>query len=246
MSPDSFRMDGKRAVVTGGTRGIGFAIAEAFAAAGAEVVVSSRSADACAAAATKLGGVGIAADVADEAALDSLFARVDERGGCDVFVHCAGFAEAAKAADVPRAKLQKMLDVHLLGGIAGAQRAAAQMRPKGGGAILLIGSVWGLGGARGTLPYGVAKAGLVHAVKVLAIEWARDGIRVNGLAPGIIETDMTAELGDAAKEKLVSRVPLRRMGRPEEMAGPALLLCTDAGSYVTGQTIVADGGERAR
>jgi 3-oxoacyl-[acyl-carrier protein] reductase len=107
-------------------------------------------------------------------------------------------------------------------------------------------SVWGLGGASGTLAYGVAKAGLAHAVKVLALEWTAKKVRVNGLAPGLVTTDMTAELPERAKDKLVSRIPMRRPATPEEMAGPALFLVSDAASYVTGQVLVADGGERAR
>lgn len=239
-------LDGKRAVVTGGSRGIGRAIAGALAEAGAHVVVSSRDAAACAAAAGPLGGEGFPCDVADLGQVDALFDRVDELGGCDVFVSAAGLASSAPAAEVSATELRRMMDVHFVGATHGAQRAAAQMRARGGGAILLVTSVWGLGGQPATLAYGAAKAALAHAVKVLAIEWARDGIRVNGLAPGFVDTDMTADLPPTLRQKLLSRVPLRRAARPEEMAGPALFLCSEAASYVTGHVLVADGGERAR
>ncbi len=139
-----------------------------------------------------------------------------------------------------------MIDIHVHGAIEAARRAALQMRDVGGGVILFVTSVWGLRGQPGTLTYGVAKAAMAHAVKVLAIEWARDGIRVNGLAPGFVDTDMTADIDEAVREKLLKRVPLRRAARAEEMVGPALLLCSDAGSYVTGQILVVDGGESAR
>ena len=249
---ERFRLDGKVAVVTGGSRGIGRAIALALAQQGADVVVASRDVSRCVETAGELAhlgvrGLGVCTDVSKEEDVESLFGRVaDELGGCDVFVHCAGRAVGTPSLDVPREELQQMLDLHLLGGIAGAQRAARQMEQRGGGAILLVTSVWGLGGASATLSYGVAKAGLAHTVKVLAVEWARHGIRVNGLAPGPVETDMTAELSDAARDKLVARCPMRRMATPEEMAGPAVFLCSEAASYVSGHVLVADGGERAR
>lgn len=239
-------LEGKLAVVTGGSRGIGLAIARAFANANARVVIASRDGEACASAAAPLGGEGVACDVSDPASVASLFARVEALGGCDIFVACAGVASGSLAAKVSREELQRMLDVHYLGALEGARRAAEQMRGKGGGAILFVTSIWGLGGATGTLAYGAAKAALAHSVKVLALEWARDGTRVNGLAPGFVETDMTADLPDAARAKMLSRVPLRRAARADEMAGPALFLCSDAASYVTGHTLVVDGGERAR
>ena len=241
-----FDLKGKRAVVTGASRGIGRAIAEAFAAAGAEVVVSSRDRDACERVAGPIGGHAIACDVVDPAAIDALFEKVHALGGADVFVANAGLSSSGFAHDVERAELQRMLDVHFLGAIQGAQRAAAQMKSKQAGAVLFVSSIWGLGGQPSALAYGCAKAALAHAVKTLAIEWARDGIRVNGLAPGFVDTAMTEELDPDVKAKLLSRVPMRRDARPEEMAGPALFLCSDAASYVTGHVLVADGGERAR
>lgn len=239
-----FRLDGKRAVITGASRGIGRAIAEAFATAGAEVVVSSRNQKSCDEVAQAIGGHGIACDVANPEAIDALFAHVEELGGTDVFVANAGLSSSAWAHDVDRAEMQRMLDIHFLGAIQGAQRAAAQMSK--GGAILFVSSIWGLGGQPTALAYGCAKAALAHAVKTLAIEWAREGIRVNGLAPGFVDTAMTEELDPAVKDKLLKRVPMRRDARPDEMAGPALFLCSEAASYVTGHVLVADGGERAR
>lgn len=243
-----FRLDDKLAVVTGGSRGIGRAIAQVFRDAGARVVVCSRNLGSCEAAAKELGGgaVGLRCDVADPKSVDALFDAVAELGGADVFVHNAGLATSSKSFETPRGELQQMLDVHFLGGIQGAQRAAVQMQAKGGGAILLITSIWGIGGNPSSLAYGTAKAALAHAVKTLSIEWARHGIRVNGLAPGFVATDMTAQMDDAVKAKLVKKVPMRRYASPDEMGHPALFLCSEAASYVTGHVLVADGGERAR
>lgn len=249
---ERFRLDGKVAVITGGSRGIGRAIALAMADAGAHVVVASRNGTTCVEVAGEIAhrgvrGVGIACDVSDEDAIVHLFDEVAAQlGGTDVFVHAAGIAGGAPAADTARDDIASMLDIHLLGGITASQRAGMQMEARGGGSILLVTSVWGLGAASGTLAYGVAKAGLAHAVKVLALEWARKNIRVNGLAPGLVDTDMTAGLPAQAREKMVSRIPLRRPATPEEMAGPALFLTSDAASYVTGQVLAADGGERVR
>lgn len=244
---DAFRLDGRVAVVTGGSRGIGRAVAEALRDAGADVWVTSRSAESAHERAEAIGVRGAGCDVTDAAQVAALFEAVAaESGGTDVLVCAAGLSSAAKAADVSLAEMRRMHELHVLGSLTCAQAAHPQMKARGGGAVLLVTSVWGLGGQPGTLPYGVAKAGLAHAVKVMALEWARDGIRVNGLAPGFVETAMTAEVAPAIKEKLIGRVPMRRGARPEEMAGPALLLCSDAASYVTGQILAADGGERAR
>ncbi len=238
-------LEGKTAVVTGGTRGIGFAIAERFADAGATVVVTSRSSTSCqeAAAALGAGHRGLPCDVTDESQLSALFASIPQ---VDIFVHCAGVSSAGSSLTVKRETLQHQHAVHFLGGVQGAQLAAAKMKDAGGGAILLVVSVWGLGGQPQTLAYGSAKAALAHSVKVLGVEWARYGIRVNGLAPGFVATDMTKDLGDKVLDKLLSKVPMRRAATPSEMAGPALFLCSDDASYVTGHVLVADGGERAR
>jgi NAD(P)-dependent dehydrogenase (short-subunit alcohol dehydrogenase family) len=249
---DELRLDGKNAVVTGGSRGIGRAIALGLAQAGANVVVASRDGAACATTAGEVAhhgvqGIGVACDVSSEDDLARLFDDVKEKlGGTDVLVCSAGFAKGAAAADVSAEDIRRMIDVHVLGSVVASQRAAAQMRERGGGAIVLVTSVWGLGGAIGTLPYGMAKAALAHAVKVLALEWARDGIRVNGLAPGFVTTDMTAQIDPKSYEKLIGRVPMRRPAEPAEMAGPAVFLCSPISGYVTGHVLVADGGERAR
>lgn len=240
------------AVVTGGSRGIGRAIALGLADAGADVVVASRDGDACAEVAREVEargrrGHGISCDVSREGDLAALFDEADEAAGrCDVLVCSAGVSSAGWAREVPREELVRMMNVHFLGASAAAQRAAERMAPAGRGAILLVTSIWGMRASPMQLAYGAAKAALAQAVRVLSVEWARDGIRVNGLAPGLVETDMTAALPEDAKGKLIRRIPMRRAAGPEEMVGPAVFLCSDAASYVTGHVLVADGGETAR
>jgi len=249
---DAFRLDDRVAVITGGSSGIGRAIALGCADLGADVVVAARRAERCAevaAAAAERGvrGLGVRCDVTSDDDLEALFERVSEElGGTDVFVHAAGVSGPTPATDVGRADLARMMAIHVEGAVSGAQHAARQMEARGGGAILFVTSVFGLGGESHTLAYGNAKAALAHAVKVLAIEWARRGIRVNGLAPGLVDTDMTAELPDVVREKLLRRIPLRRAATPDEIAAAAVFLCAPAASYVTGEILVADGGERAR
>lgn len=250
--PERFSLSGRVAVVTGGSRGIGRAIALALADAGASVVVASRDEGACgrvAAEIAELGvrGVAVQCDATSEAQVATLFERVaSELGGTDVLIHCAGLQSSTLAREVERDELRRMMDVHYYGAITAAQRARSQMKDKGGGAIVFVTSVFGLGGTPTQLAYGSAKAALAHAVKVLAVEWARDGVRVNGLAPGFVDTDMTADLPSDTRERLLRRIPMRRAATPDEMAGPAVMLCSDAASYITGQVLAADGGELAR
>lgn len=250
----SFRLEGKVAVVTGGSRGIGRAIAIGLAEAGADVVVASRDQERCVEVAAEIAhrgvrGVAVCLDATSEKSLDDLFERVQlDCGGCDVLVHAAGLAKMGKAIEVPRADLQQMLDVHVLGAIGAAQRAARQMSGRGGGAVLFVTSIFAMAGRSGTLAYGAAKAALLGAVQTLAVEWAPLSIRVNALAPGLVATAMTAGvLSDkAVEEKMLKLIPMRRAASPDEMAGPALLLCSPAGSFITGHVLVADGGETAR
>lgn len=251
---DRFRVDGRIAVVTGGSRGIGRAISIGLAEAGADVVVASRDMARTLETAREVAhlgrrGIGIACDVADPASVESLFARVaDELGGVDLFVHCAGVARMGAALTLDREMLAGMMDIHYFGGVRAAQLAAQQMMGRGGGAMLFVTSIWGLGGQPYALAYGGAKAALANAVKTLAIEWAKHGIRVNGLAPGLVETDMTADVrgSDELHARMLKSIPLRRGAAADEMAGPALFLLSDAASYVTGEILVADGGTRAR
>lgn len=247
---EQLRLTGRVAVVTGGSRGIGRAIALGLADLGADVVVASRSLDACEGVAREIEGRGrraIAAgiDTTREHGLDELFRSVDssfER--VDLFVHAAGVASASAAMETSRDELATMFELHVLAAVRGAQLAARRMNR--GGSMLFVSSVFGLGATKNMLAYGTAKAALAHAVKALAIEWASLGIRVNAIAPGFVETDMTAGLAPKVRDALLKRVPLGRAASPAEIGNVACFLLSDAASYVTGHVLVADGGERAR
>lgn len=251
---DLFRVDGEVALVTGGSRGIGRAIALALARSGADVAVVSRDAARCEQVASEARAagrkaVGYGLDLSVEASVVEAFERCDrDLGPTTIVVHCAGVGWGGPAIDMPRAAMQSMIDLHLLAGMTAAQQGAKRMAPRGGGAVLFVTSIWGLGGQRMMAAYGAAKGGVVNLTRTLAVEWARQGIRVNALAPGLIETDMTAPLLEDAgtRATMVRSVPMGRVGTPDEMAGPALFLCSRAASYVTGHILVADGGVVAK
>lgn len=240
----------KVAVVTGGTRGIGRAIANGLASRGARVIVASRDAATVDKAARQLVrdfgyGKGIACDVSKPAALDALFAAAKAEGGVDCLVHCAGLSSVVAAESASRQELMKMADVHYLAAVDLAQRSYHQMVGKGG-SILFISSIWSLGGQPASIAYGAAKAAMNQAMRVMAVEWARHDIRVNALAPGHVKTDMTKQIPKDVADKLIKRVPMRRMAEAEEMVEPALFLLGKGASYITGQILAVDGGERAR
>ena len=251
-----FELTSKKALVTGGSRGIGRAIARGLAEAGADVIVSSRNGETCAATAAEIAAAtgrrvtGLPCDVAHDEDVAGLFAEIDRRGlgPLDVAVTCAGVAELTPSMSLERAQFQRMLDVHLLGSFDVARRSAQQMAGRGGGAILLCASIWGLGAQRMAAAYGASKAAICSLARTLAVEWAPQSIRVNALAPGLVDTDMTAPLLEdpGMRERMIKSVPMRRPGTPDEMVGAAVFLCSPAASYVTGHVLVVDGGVRAR
>jgi NAD(P)-dependent dehydrogenase (short-subunit alcohol dehydrogenase family) len=246
------RLAGKHALVTGSTKGIGLAIARAFAREGARVVVHSRSARECEAIAKALGGgaVPIAADLSraeqvrrlGAAALDAMDGRVD------ILVNNAGQPRVAPSTELPEADYRYTMDLNLTAYVLLAQIVGRRMIERGRGAIINVGSINGSVAFPQRLAYCVSKAGVNMLTKVLAIEWAAHGVRVNCLAPGYIETPFIQGLaakGVVDTAKLAARTPMRRLGTPEEMGDAAVFLAGDESSYVTGAVLTADGGWQA-
>ena len=248
---DRFSLAGRRALVTGGSRGIGRAIALAYAEAGARVAVASRRQDGVDAVAREIEASGgtalpVACHVGRREDIDALVDRVVAAwGGLDVLVNNAGSNPAmAPLAELAEPVWDKILTVNLKGAFLLCQRVAPLMVAAGCGSIVNVSSVagaspWPLLGA-----YSVSKAGLNALTKVLARELGPAGVRVNGIAPGLIDTRFSAALMQSRTTytSAIERTALRRHGIPDDLVGTALFLASDASAYVTGQTLVVDGG----
>jgi NAD(P)-dependent dehydrogenase (short-subunit alcohol dehydrogenase family) len=246
-----FDVSGKIAIVTGASRGIGLAIATRFAESGMKVVVSGRKQDALDAVAADLTGQGfdvlpVAAHNGDKTALGALVqAAVDRYGGLDVLVNNAAtnphFGPLLDAAD---SMWQKTFEVNIMGAFWLIQAAVPHLRARGGGKIVNVASVNGL--RPGTMQgvYSATKAALINMTQTLAMELAGDNIQVNAIAPGLIKTKFAEALwsNDAIMDSITARMPAKRIGEPDEIAGMALYLASPASSYTTGQIMVVDGG----
>ena len=243
-----FDLRGRVAIVTGGTRGIGRAIAEGLVLAGASVVVASRKAEACAEteqALKALGGDAFAVPLhmADLDALEELVVRaVDRYGQLDILVNNAANGLTQPIADITLDAWEKSYAVNLRGPVFLAKAAYPHLVASPHAAVLNVISVGGITYSPSMAMYSGAKAALLAFTRNMAAEWAADGIRVNALAPGTVDTDMTRSGSPGALDRMANISYLKRVAHPDEMVGPALLLVSDGSSYVTGQMIVADGG----
>jgi 3-oxoacyl-[acyl-carrier protein] reductase len=236
-------LDGRVALVTGGSRGIGAAIAAALHAEGATVALTYRTGESEArAVAEPLGASVWQGDVTSTADCERVVAAVaGHHGGLDVLVLNAGAWRGGRIAELTEPDWAAVLDTSLTGAYRMVHAALPHLREGGWGRIVLISSVIGLIGWPGDGAYAAAKAGLFGFTRAVAKEEARHGITVNAVAPGFVETEMTADVPDASRERMVGRTALRRPGQPEEIARAVAFLAA-GGSYVTGHTLVVDGG----
>ncbi|MFI0470397.1 3-oxoacyl-ACP reductase FabG [Saccharopolyspora sp. 5N102] len=237
----------KVAVITGGAKGIGFAIAENFVAQGAKVVLADINADHAQESANKLGGkgtaLGVACDVTDPDAVQAAIeAATGEFGSLDVMVNNAGITRDATMRKMTLDDFEAVLDVHVKGAWLGTRAAAAVMREQGSGSIVNISSISGKVGMIGQTNYSAAKAGIVGLTKAAAKEVAHLGVRVNAVQPGLIRTDMTAALREDVWNAKLKEIPMQRAGEPEEVANVVLFLASDMSSYMTGCVLEITGG----
>lgn len=237
------RFDGTTTLVTGASRGIGLAIAERIVADGGRVVITARGQEALDEAVAALGGpevaVGIAGKADDPDHRAEVLSRIGEMGGLDYLVNNAGINPAyGPALEISDSAVRKILDVNVVGALAWSRDCmAAGLRS----AIVNISSVSALGASPGIAFYGVSKAALISLTKQLAYELA-PGVRVNAVAPAVIKTKFAKALYEGREDAVIAGYPLGRLGLPEDVAGPVTFLLSDDAAWITGQTIVIDGG----
>jgi len=233
-------LDGKTALVTGGSRGIGKAIAAELAEAGATVVIGYQSAaDEANAVANEIGGRAVQADVSDP---DEARRLVEEAGDVDLLVNNAGITRDGLLMRMSDDDWRAVLDTNL-GGVFHTCRAASRgMLRRRSGSIVNLSSVVGVHGNPGQTNYGAAKAGIIGFTKSLARELGSRGVRANVVAPGYIDTRLTQELPDELKQAMLQNTPLGRFGDPQDVAGAVRFLCSDEASFITGEVLLVDGG----
>jgi 3-oxoacyl-[acyl-carrier protein] reductase len=253
------RLEGKRAIVTGGGSGIGEAICVRLAAEGAKVAVLDIDGEAAALTATLVNGIAVEADVSESESVDRALEQVEATlGPVDVWVNNAGITAGAQAARIseraerrealdalvrlPDDEWRRMLAVHLDGTFYGTRAAARSMAPRGSGAIVNVSSVCGIEGCTGFPHYSAAKAGILGFTRAVAKELAMQGIRVNAVAPGFIDTAASQAVDTPLRQAQRERSPLRRFGRPEEIAATVAFLAGADAAFFVGETLSPNGG----
>jgi len=246
-----FDLTGKVAIVTGSTKGIGLAIAQAYAQAGAKVVISSRKEDKCnevAQAIRKDGGevLAIPCNISDHAQLQALVDKtIAEWGQIDILVcNAAVNPFYGPMSDVPEDAYDKIMDTNIKSNLWLCNMVLPQMAERKDGAVIIVSSIGGLKGHDKLGIYGLSKAADMQLARNLAVEWGPHNIRANCIAPGLVKTDFARALWEdpEATKRAVSAYPIGRLGEPEDIAGAAVFLGSKAGSWMTGQTLVVDGG----
>jgi len=250
-----FDLSGKVAIVTGGGTGIGRQMAEGLAEMGADLVLCSRHLDRVQRTAgdlRKLGvrAIGLRCDLRDGREIETVVERtISELGRIDVLVNNSGTAWGAPAEEMPLDGWQKVVDVNLTGTFLFSQAAGRAMIDQGGGKIVNIASVTGLVGSPpeilDSVPYSATKGAILALTRDLAVKWARHGITVNAIAPGWFPTELTNAVLDRSGDQLRESIPLRRFGSQDDLKGAIVFLASAASDYVTGQTLVVDGGHSA-